>query len=92
MTVASHNARLDVRLAPQQKDLIEQAAELSAQSLSGFVVSVLVDQARKVVDRHTTIRLSNRDRDRFLALLDNPPPPAPALRKAARRHRETLAK
>jgi hypothetical protein len=27
--------------------------------------------------------LSNRDRDRFLALLDNPPPPNQALRKAA---------
>jgi uncharacterized protein (DUF1778 family) len=28
--------------------------------------------------------LSNRDRDRFLELLDNPPKPSAALRKAAR--------
>jgi hypothetical protein len=30
-------------------------------------------------------RLSDRDRDRFLALLANPPAPSPALKKAANR-------
>lgn len=30
--------------------------------------------------------LSNRDRDRFLALLDNPPPANKALRRAAREY------
>jgi uncharacterized protein (DUF1778 family) len=30
--------------------------------------------------------LSDRDRDRFLELLDNPPKPNAALRKAAARH------
>ena len=30
--------------------------------------------------------LSNRDRDRFLEVLDNPPKPNAALRKAAARH------
>ena len=32
------------------------------------------------------ILLSDRDRDRFLELLDNPPKPNAALRKAAARH------
>jgi hypothetical protein len=31
--------------------------------------------------------LSDRDRDRFLALLDKPPPANPALKKAARKHK-----
>ncbi len=31
--------------------------------------------------------LSDRDRDRFLALLDRPPEPNEALRRAARRHK-----
>jgi hypothetical protein len=30
--------------------------------------------------------LTDRDRDRFLNLLDNPPPPNPALKRAARKH------
>jgi hypothetical protein len=32
--------------------------------------------------------LSDRDRDRFLALLDNPPPPNKALRRAAGRYKK----
>jgi hypothetical protein len=31
--------------------------------------------------------LSDRDRDLFLALLDNPPPPSESLKKAARKHK-----
>lgn len=31
--------------------------------------------------------LSDRDRDRFLALLDDPPKPTAALRRAARKHK-----
>jgi hypothetical protein len=34
----------------------------------------------------TTLVLSDRDRDRFLELLDNPPKPNAALRQAAARH------
>ncbi|QEH38050.1 hypothetical protein OJF2_66460 [Aquisphaera giovannonii] len=34
-----------------------------------------------------TITLSDRDRDRFLELLANPPDPTPALVKAAARHK-----
>jgi hypothetical protein len=34
----------------------------------------------------TPLVLSNRDRDRFLELLDNPPKPNAALRQAAARH------
>jgi Protein of unknown function (DUF1778) len=34
----------------------------------------------------STLVLSNRDRDRFLEVLDNPPKPNAALRKAAARH------
>jgi Protein of unknown function (DUF1778). len=31
--------------------------------------------------------LSDRDRDRFLLLIENPPAPTPALKKAASRHK-----
>jgi hypothetical protein len=35
----------------------------------------------------STSPLSDRDRDRFLAILANPPAPTPALKKAAARHK-----
>jgi len=35
----------------------------------------------------SVVPLSDRDRDRFLSLLANPPAPTPALKKAASRHK-----
>ena len=45
------------------------------------------DASRKTV----VIVLSDRDRDRFLATLTNPPPPNAALRRAAERSKVLLA-
>lgn len=82
----AQNTRLDVRLAADHKNLIEQAASLLGQSVSAFAVSTLVSEAGRVVGESTALRLSNRDRDAFLAALDSPPKPNARLRKGAKLH------
>lgn len=42
-------ARLELRIDPEQKRLIEQAAAAEHQSVSAFVVETLVQRARSVV-------------------------------------------
>jgi hypothetical protein len=42
-------ARLELRIDPEQKRLIEEAAAAEHKSLSGFVIEVLVRRAREVV-------------------------------------------
>ncbi len=84
--------RMDVRLASEHKALIEKAAAYSGESLTGFAVSTLVREARRIVQEHETVTLSTRDRERFVALLDNPPPPSEELRRAAQRHRELIVR
>ncbi len=42
-------ARLELRIDPEQKRLIEAAAAVEHQSVSAFVVDVLVRRAREVV-------------------------------------------
>ena len=79
--------RMDFRVDSEHKALIEKAAAYSGESLTGFAVSALVREARRIVQEHETVTLSTADRDRFLGLLDNPPAPKQALRRAARRHR-----
>lgn len=90
MTTSQQSERLDVRLSPENKELIAQAAGLLGLNLSSFTVSTLVQEARRVLDRHAVVRMSDDDRERFLALLDDPPEPAEALKRAARRHRESI--
>jgi len=81
---------MDFRLERGHKALIEKAAAYSGESLTGFAVSTLVREARRVVQEHESVTLTARDRDRFLSLLDDPPAPNEALRRAAERQPDPL--
>lgn len=91
MATTTNNTRLDVRLGDKQKKLIEQAAGFLGQTISAFTVTTLVRQAEQVVERFGMLHLSDRDRDIFLAALDNAPQPNAKLRKAAKRHAKQVA-
>lgn len=80
--------RLDIRLQPDTKELIQQAAQLRNQSLTQFVISTLSEEASKIMATQERAALSDRDRDLFLKLLDSPPKPNKALRSAAATYRK----
>ncbi len=76
--------RVDFRLEPEHRALIERAAAYQGETVTGYAVSTLVREAQRVVREHEVVTLSEADRDRFLELLENPPEPTEALRRAAR--------
>ena len=76
-----------MKLNQQAKDLIERAAAISGLSLADYAVSNLVQAAMQTIERHERLILSERGRDQFLAALDRPAKPLPALEKAARNYR-----
>jgi len=78
-------ARLDIRLNPQAKEKIEQAAVVSHQSVTDFVVTSLLRASEEALERQQVIHLTNRDRDLFLAALEKDVRPNRALRKTAER-------
>jgi len=82
-------ARLDIRLNPQAKEKIEQAAVVSHQSLTDFVVTNLLRASEEALQRQQLIHLTNRDRDLFLAALEKDARPNRALRKAAERFKRS---
>jgi len=81
--MASKTERIEVRLSAEHKAMIEDAAALRGQSLSAFVVSEALEQARRL---HLTV-LTRRDWERFLEITDREEEPTPALIAAARKHR-----
>ncbi len=81
------DARLDFRLNHQVKEVIERAAAVSGQSLSDFAVSALYRTAREVLEKEQVTRLSDRDRDVFLAVLNSDAKPGEALKRAAKRYK-----
>jgi uncharacterized protein (DUF1778 family) len=87
MSATKSDARINVRLPSQLKQTIEEAAAAMGQTVSEFTVSTVVRQARQVLQEAQATRLSNRDRDRFLAALDAVDSrPNAALKAAARRY------
>lgn len=78
-------ARLDIRLNPQAKEKIEQAAVVSHQTVTDFVVTSLLRASEEALERQQLIRLTNRDRDLFLNALESDVRPNRNLRKAADR-------
>jgi uncharacterized protein (DUF1778 family) len=86
--MASRTARLEMRLKPEDKELLEQAAALSGQGLSSFAMSSALEKARSLVAASSTLSLSRRDMKRFFEILEADEEPAPALKAAVRRYRE----
>ncbi len=91
MDTEARDARLNFRLPTDLKEVIEEAAATLGQSVSDFAVSTLVRQARTIIEQRNVTVLGDRDRDRFIALLDDAEArPNPALLKAAKRYKKHL--
>ena len=77
----TESARINLRTSPEAKALIERAAALMGTTVSGFMMQNAYEAAQRLLAQHETITLSDRDRDTFLAALENPPEPTEALRR-----------
>ena len=87
-STTTRDARLDFRLSQEHKRLIELAATMAGQTLSDFAISNLVQLARRTIDAATETRLSIRDREVFLGMLEAPVRPNAALKRAAERYKK----
>jgi uncharacterized protein (DUF1778 family) len=74
--------RLGFRLDQRTKGLIERAADLEQRKLTDFCVTALTDAARRTIEQHETLTLSDRDRTVFFDVLIHPPRPSQRLRRA----------
>jgi uncharacterized protein (DUF1778 family) len=83
------SARLEARVSPEQKTMLQEAALLSGRTLSEFVVASAQEAAAKIIQEHHTIRLSRAEQIAFVtALLEEPQEPNARLRQAAAKYRQ----
>lgn len=90
--VKDRTSRLNFRLPESIKRRIEDAALITGVTTTDFAITALANSADEVIEKYQVRRLSDRDRDRFLKLLENPPSPNEALIKAARRYKKLVKK
>lgn len=86
MTVTTKDTRLHIRCDRQVRALLDKAAALAQTSVSEFVLRRAVEEARAVLAAHESITLTQEDFAAFLAALDLPGEPNPALQRAFARH------
>ncbi len=79
--------RVDFRATPDIKQLIEHAASIMGMDVSSYLRATVVPAAEKVVEAFETRIMTDRDRDRFLLLLDEPGNANETLKAAAMRFR-----
>ena len=91
-TTAVKTARLEARIDPELRAMLQQAAELEGRKLTEFVTSALQEAARRTISAAHMLKLSIADQEIFASALIDPPDAAPALERAFARRRDLLAK
>jgi len=67
--------------------MVARAAELERRSLTDFCLTALADAARRIITRHETLDLSERDRQILFETLINPAKPNARLKCAFKAER-----
>jgi len=71
--------RLNFRLTVDQERALRQAAALTGQTVTGFVLSTAVEHAHEVLDRANQIEVSAADFRQFVTEIDKPAEAVPEL-------------
>ena len=83
-TIARSRNKITTRVSASVRQTLEQAAELLGTTVNQFVVHTAYIEAQRIIERESTIRLSQEGARRVLSLLDNPPKPNKRLRAAVK--------
>ena len=73
------SARMEQRVKPHIKEVIEQAAGILGIDAAAFVINEAYRGAEAIMARQETTRLTPQDRAMMLDLLRDPPPPTDEL-------------
>ncbi|MDR3068521.1 MAG: DUF1778 domain-containing protein [Cellulomonas sp.] len=89
----SATARLEFRVTPHDKALIERAAALAGEPVTAFARTAAEERAERILAEHAvTTTVPAGFFDDLLAALDAPAQPNQALAQAAARLRETVTR
>jgi len=87
---ARKSERLETRVTPEQKELVQQAAALQGRSLTDFVSASVQQAAEQTIREHKVITLSAHGSRVFMEAILNPKPANDRLRQAAERYKTIM--
>lgn len=85
MNATAERERITARVSSTVAETLNSAAELMGTTLNNFVVQAALEKAQKIVDRESLVQVSRTDAAMLLDLLEAPPKPNAARKKAYER-------
>jgi uncharacterized protein (DUF1778 family) len=80
---ALERERISARVSKEVRERLEEAAGISGATLNQFLVQAAIEKANQVLEREKVMKVSARDAEWLLNLLDQPPrPPNARLQRA----------
>jgi len=80
--------RIDLRLTDDDKTIIEEAAALSNQTITQFMVSSASQRAAEVIEQHRRLILDEESWNLVMDAISCPPQPNEKLKRATKRLRD----
>lgn len=87
-TTIAKQDRIGARVPHEVYETLCRAAELTGATVNQFLVQAALKEAQQVIEREEVIRLSPRDWNWLLDLMENPPEPNARLTAALERYRQ----
>ncbi|WEV63823.1 DUF1778 domain-containing protein [Bifidobacterium sp. ESL0732] len=73
-TKIKKTSRLEIRLTPEERQIIERAATLKGSTITQWTARHLLNAAQEDIEQETQLKLTNEAFDAFLKALDEPMP------------------
>lgn len=89
-TLEDEKVRITARVPSEMRDALEQAAQLQGATLNQFVVQSAYQEAQRVLERETVIRLSQRDAQKVFSMLEHPPKANKEMKAAIKAYHELV--
>ena len=68
LVMATKSERLEARVIPEIKQLVDRVTALSGLSIGDYISGLILSDAPDTIQKHSSITLSNDDFDRFIEL------------------------
>ena len=81
MATAKRSEKLDLRLTPEAKRVLNAAAQAARRSVSDFVLESALARAEETLPDRQRFGLDTERWDAFMAALETPPRPMPRLQR-----------
>src|SRR3954471_14743658 len=80
--MAKASESITVRLPKRMRSVLEEAASLSGRTVDQFMLETAYEEAKRVLEDESVIRLSGEQARKMWELVENPPKPNARLKKA----------